>query len=208
MAAVVKRGRPREFDRDKALNSAMEVFWTKGYEGTSLDDLLKAMGKISPPSFYAAFGSKEQLFFEAVDIYVGTVGARPIQALEAAKTAREGIEALLCESMEVFSGPPPGCVVFLSAINCAPASKSIEDRMRGYRVRAPEVIAKRIKRGIAEGDVPKAADVEALVSFYTTFLHGMPLRARDGVSRKVLRAGITVAMAAWDALAGSPRQKK
>jgi AcrR family transcriptional regulator len=60
---VAKRGRPRVFDREQALSAAMEVFWDKGYEGASLDDLQAAMGGISPPSFYSAFGSKEALFF-------------------------------------------------------------------------------------------------------------------------------------------------
>ena len=181
----------------------MEVFWTKGYEGASLDDLLKAMGKINPPSFYAAFGSKEQLFFEAVDLYVGTVGNRPIEALEAASTAREGIAAMLREAVGVFCGPPPGCVVFLSAINCAPASKSIQDRMRGYRARVPEVMRKRLERGVIEGDVPEQADLGAIVSVYATFLHGLPLQARDGVAREVLLAGAAGAMAAWDRLVAS-----
>jgi len=195
-----KRGRPREFDRDQALGRAMEIFWAKGYEGASLDDLLKAMGNIKPPSFYAAFGSKEQLFFEAVDIYVATVGNRPIQALEAAATAREGFEAMLLEAVEIFCGPPPGCVVLLSAVNCAPASKAVQDRMRGYRAQAPEVFRKRLERGVMEGDVPKGVDPEPVVSFYTTFLHGLPLRARDGTSRDVLRSGVAGAMAGWEML--------
>src|SRR5215475_1081680 len=122
---TLNRGRPRGFDREEALRRAMEAFWEKGYEGASLDDLLAAMGGISPPSFYAAFGSKEQLFFEVVERYAKTLGSRPVQALERGSTAREGIEAMLREAVAIFCSPdmPPGCVVVLGAINCAPANK-------------------------------------------------------------------------------------
>jgi AcrR family transcriptional regulator len=201
-----KRGRPRAFDRDEALRGAMKVFWEKGYEGASLEELQSAMGAISPPSFYAAFGSKERLFFEAVDLYVETIGYRPMQALEAAPTAREGVEAMMRESVNLMCGKntPPGCLMFLGAINCAPANKSVQDHMRTYRIEAPDLIRKRLQRGIAEGDVPKGVDLEPLVSLYASVVHGLPVRARDGASRKALLAGVTGAMAAWDQLTGSP----
>jgi AcrR family transcriptional regulator len=206
---VLKRGRLPTFDRDEALRGAMMVFWEKGYEGASLDDLLAAMGMSSPPSFYAAFGSKERLFFEAVELNSQTFGLRPIQALEAARTAREGIRAMLGASVEIFTGAetPAGCLVFLGAVNCAPASKSIQDRMVGYRAQISDVIRRRLACGVADGDVPSGIDLEPVVSLYATLLNGLPLRARDGASRADLLAGVEASMIAWDSLLPSRRQR-
>ncbi|MGE0564301.1 MAG: TetR/AcrR family transcriptional regulator [Pseudolabrys sp.] len=205
-----KRGRPRAFDRDEALRAAMTVFWDKGYEGASLEELQAAMGSISPPSFYAAFGSKERLFFEVVDLYVEEVGSRPTRALENAPTARAGVEAMLREAVDIYSDPdtPHGCLVIMSAVNCAPANKSVQDRMRGYRVHAPDLIRNRLKRGVAEGNVPKGIDLEPLVSLYTNFVYGLPMRARDGASRKDMLAGVAAAMAAWDRMIGPAQTEK
>jgi AcrR family transcriptional regulator len=187
----------------------MTVFWEKGYEGASLEDLQSAMGAINPPSFYAAFGSKERLFFEAVELYIETVGCRPTRALESAVTAREGVEGMLREVVGICSGPntPRGCLLFLGAINCAPANKSLEDHMRPYRIQAPDFIRKRLERGVAEGDVPTGVDLEPPVSLYASVVYGVPVRARDGASRKTLLAGVTGAMAAWDQLI-SPKPRR
>jgi AcrR family transcriptional regulator len=188
----------------------MTVFWEKGYEGASLEELQLAMGAISPPSFYAAFGSKERLFFEAVDLYGETVGYRPRQALESAMTAREGVEALLREAIDIYCEPntPRGCLMLLGAINCTPANTSVQDRMRTYRIQPPAVIRTRLERGVAEGDVPAGVDLEPLVSLYASVIHGLAVRARDGASRDELLAGVTAAMAAWDHLIGpAPRSE-
>jgi AcrR family transcriptional regulator len=207
---VSKRGRPRAFDRDEALRCAMVVFWEKGYEGASLEELQSAMGAISPPSFYAAFGSKERLFFEAVDLYVETIGYRPMQALEAAPTAREGVEAMMREAVNIMcdKNTPLGCLMVLGAINCAPANKSVQDHMRTYRIEAPNLIRRRLERGVAEGDVSKGVDLEPLASLYASVVHGLPIRARDGASREALLAGITAAMAAWDRLIGPAQARR
>jgi AcrR family transcriptional regulator len=199
---VAKRGRKRGFDRDAALRAAVELFWEKGYEGTSLEELQSVMGSISPPSFYAAFGSKEQLFFEAVDLYGKTVGCRPLGVLESATTAREGVEAMLRASVDICTegGKPRGCLLLTGAVNCAPANKAVEVRIRALRLETPEVIRKRLKRGIAEGDIPKGTDLEPLVSLYASVGQGLSARARDGASRKSLLAAITGAMAAWHEL--------
>jgi AcrR family transcriptional regulator len=206
---VSKRGRPRAFDRDEALGAAMTVFWEKGYEGASLEELQSAMGVVSPPSFYAAFGSKEQLFFEVVDRFTHKIGYRPVAALEDRPTAREGVEAMLREAVDVFCGrgTPHGCPVILGGVNCTPSSKAVQDRLHQHRLQIPGVFRKRLKRAVAEGDLPDI-DLTALVSFYTTFYLGLPLRAHDGASRDELFAAVSAAMVAWDGLIGSkPRRK-
>jgi AcrR family transcriptional regulator len=187
----------------------MTVFWEKGYEGASLDELQSAMGVASPPSFYAAFGSKEQLFFEAVDRFTHTIGYRPVAALEDAPTAREGIEAMLREAVDVFCGrgTPHGCPVILGGVNCTPSSKTVQDRLRQHRLQIPIVFRKRLKRAVTEGDLPDI-DLTVLVSFYATFYLGLPMRAHDGASRDEMFAAVAAAMGAWDALIGAkPRRK-
>ncbi|MFP5296803.1 MAG: TetR/AcrR family transcriptional regulator, partial [Alphaproteobacteria bacterium] len=92
-------GRPRSFDRDQALTRAMEVFWAKGYADASMAELTAAMG-VSAPSLYAAFGSKEQLFREAVELYQRTQGADAWRCLDGDMPVRDAVEALLLATAE------------------------------------------------------------------------------------------------------------
>ena len=199
---MAKRGRPAGFDRAEALQRAMELFWARGYEGATLEDLQAAMGGISPPSFYHAFGSKEALFREAVDLYMATVGDPTVRALTELPTARAAIEAMLHEAADSFccGDKPRGCLIVLGAINCSRASKDVQDHLFSIRLQAPEFIMRRLERGVAEGDLPPGLDLPALASFYTTVLHGLAIRARDGASRKALMDAVNGAMAAWETL--------
>src|SRR4051794_38993981 len=108
------RGRPRSFDREAALDSAMLLFWEHGYEATSLSQLTAAMG-ISPPSLYAAFGDKQALFLETVDRYVTRGGADTLSLMGDAKTAREAVAHFLELSAQRLTNPnfPRGCMVVL-----------------------------------------------------------------------------------------------
>lgn len=191
-------GRPREFDRDEALQRAMQLFWAQGYEGTTLADLQKAMGGITAPSFYAAFGSKEDLFREAVELYKQTTGTPIMKALSEGPTARASMEAMLEIAAESVCrrGNPRGCMMVHGALNCAPANKGVEGFLREQRGIREKAIRDRLRRGIAEGDLPASTDVSALVSFYTSIVDGMAIRARDGASRKALRDIVKCAMAA------------
>jgi len=200
---VSRTGRPREFDRDAALMKAMELFWARGYEGATLTDLQKFMGGITAPSFYAAFGSKEKLFREAVELYHKTEGVVMVKALMEGPTARTSVEGLLRAVAGSFSqtGKPHGCLVVLGAINCIPGNKSVEDFMCEQRALREKFMRQRLRRGVAEGDLPRTTDTNALASFYTIVIDGMAIRARDGASRKALRAIVDLAMAAWDTMA-------
>src|SRR5438477_713027 len=110
---MARTGRPRGFDRKEALRQAMMVFWRLGYEGATLPDLQAAMGGLSPPSIYAAFGSKENLFREAAGLYGTTIGGRPLRALAAHPTARDAVQAMLHEAADLYGAPdmPRGCLV-------------------------------------------------------------------------------------------------
>jgi AcrR family transcriptional regulator len=185
----------------------MIVFWEKGYEGASLEDLQEAMGGISPPSFYAAFSSKEALFFETVELYARTIAIRPRAALEA-PTARGAVEGFFRASVEIVTGPrtPHSCLLMLGAINCAPANHSIELKMKQLRREGSESLRERIERGVREGDLPEHIAIDALVSLAISFAHGVPIRARDGASRADLLAGLAAFMAAWDAITSQEKE--
>jgi len=178
----------------------MEVFWGLGYEGATLEKLQEAMGGITPPSFYAAFGSKEQLFREAVELYSRTLGVPMMKALEEGPTARASVEALLHAAVEAFCKPglPRGCFLVFGAINSVPANKTVQDYVRGLRVRRQKLIQQRLQRGVDEGELPANLDLAALAAFFTTVVDGLAIQARDGVSRKALKFAVRCAMAAWD----------
>lgn len=197
-----KRGRPTSFDRDKALRRAMEVFWAHGYEGATLKALQEAMGGISPPSFYHAFGSKERLFEEVADLYVETIGEPSVRALNNASSARAGIEAMLRLTAKSFSSPgkPRGCLLVLGATRCAPANKGPENYLKAIRQRAPEVIKRRLECAVADGEFAPDIDVAGIAAFYATVVHGLGVRAGDGVPQAALMAAVDGAMAAWPQL--------
>lgn len=204
---MARRGRPASFDRTEALQRAMELFWSRGYEGATLEELQAVMGGISPPSFYNAFGSKEALFKEAADLYIKTVGGPPMCALEEGKTARASIEGMLRHAVESFSQPgkPRGCLLFLGATKCAPANQGPQEYLQMVRQRSPEAIKKRLRRAVTEGDISPDADLDAIVAFYVTLAHGLAVRAGDGVSRADLMAAVDGAMSAWPAMTRPPR---
>lgn len=193
------RGRPRTFDRDEALRRAMEVFWEHGYESTSISDLTAAMG-INAPSLYGAFGSKEELFREAVAHYNATEGAPLDAALRDLPTARESIAEVLRHNANVFAAAdrPSGCMIVLSA--CTDRSQTVHDHLADRRLDLERSFAERIERGIADGDVPAGADVARVAAFYNTVNHGMAIQARDGADRAKLSAIAESAIAAWDVL--------
>jgi AcrR family transcriptional regulator len=198
------RGRPRTFDRQQALQRAVEVFQAKGYDGATLEDLLTAMGGIAPPSFYAAFGSKDALFGEALEWYCEHAGGPSRQALER-PGVRGAIEGMLRCSVNMFVSDHAGsrgCLLVPGAMNTTRGNKAANDRLRDARAQAPVVIRKRLDRAIRDGELPAGVDAAAVTAFYATFLNGLAIRARDGASRAALGAAVDGAMAAWPALTG------
>jgi AcrR family transcriptional regulator len=206
---MARKGRPPTFDREEALHRAMELFWAHGYEGTTLEDLQSAMGVISPPSFYNAFGSKEQLFKEVADLYLATIGEPTVRGLEEAMTARDGVEAMLRLTAESLSqrGKPHGCLLVLGAMNCTPANKGAQDYLQAIRQRAPKVIKQRLDRSVAQGELSAEIDTKAIAAFYATVIHGIGVRAGDGASRAELMAAADGAIAAWETLTAPPKKR-
>lgn len=196
-----RTGRPREFDRQEALRQAMELFWAQGYEGTTLVDLQKAMGGITAPSFYAAFGSKEALFRESVSLYAESAGSGIVRALSEGETARDSVGAMFREVVSLVSGTrtPKGCLIVLGGINCSPANSGVADFLRELRRQRAETIRSRLKRGVLEGNLPTGADVNGLAEYITTVIDGICLQAKDGASRKKLIRTTELAMSAFGA---------
>jgi AcrR family transcriptional regulator len=182
----------------------MEAFWRHGYEGTSITDLTAAMG-INSPSLYAAFGSKEQLFREAVAVYDATEGAATTRALADEPTARLSVEAMLRDNVEAYADPatPNGCMIVLAATVGAVANAGVRDLLADNRHQSLKAVAERIERGIEDGDVPPGTDAEAVAGLYVTVLQGLSIQARDGASRHALHAVVDGAMAVWDTLVGA-----
>lgn len=193
-----RRGRPREFDRDAALDAALRVFWDLGYDAASIGELTRAMG-ISSPSLYAAFGSKQQLFDEALDRYGRGAGSHTPRALQSTGTAREAVESMLRNNADSYAddGTPAGCLVILAAPTCTRENAGANALLHDRRRRTGQILRHRIERAIDSGELPPESDADALAAFYLTVLHGMSIQARDGAGRALLHASIDVAMRAW-----------
>ncbi|WP_343698617.1 TetR/AcrR family transcriptional regulator [Caulobacter sp.] len=192
------RGRPRAFDREDALAKATHLFWRKGYEATSISDLTAAMG-IGSPSLYAAFGSKEALYMEALGHYQARYEASVWGRFNTAPTARAAVEALLMDSAAALTGAlpgtPNGCMVTLSSVA---DHAEIADLVRTARGVTLQRLETRLTRAVAAGEISASLDIRALARFVQTVQNGMSILARDGAPRAELEAVAQVTMAGWD----------
>jgi len=199
------RGRPRAFDRDVALQTAMKLFWTKGYEATSISDLTDALG-IGVKSLYAAFGSKDELYAEALKCYTTSYEHLTLGRFRKAATARDAALAYLHDSAAAITGAdidlPRGCMVNLGTVG-SDGHDELRELMRTARGGAFEVISERLERAVAEGELPAAVDVVKLARYLQTVQSGMAIRARDGADRSELQAVAEVAMAGWESIVAS-----
>jgi AcrR family transcriptional regulator len=191
-------GRPREFDRDAALEAAMLLFWRKGFASASMTDLCEAMG-VRSPSLYAAFESKEALYLAAFEHYVATEGQAVWDKLAAGATAREGVENLLIKTAETLPKSrtaPAGCMVALGAVSDEwPAT--IAREVRKVRLELLDNFRARLEAAVASGELPAGIDVDAVSRFYLSVIQGMAIQARDGATQAELRGAAKAAMAAW-----------
>ena len=192
------RGRPLSFDRDAALETAMHVFWERGYEAASIADLTSAMG-ITPPSLYTAFGDKEQLFLEAIERYALGYGSAGARALNEEPTARGAIERWLLEAANELTQPchPKGCMVVMAATNCSAAAERVQDALLLRRTEAIANVGRRIQGGIDSGELPPDTDAKDLANFYATIYQGMSMQAKDGATHESLLATVRTAMRSW-----------
>lgn len=192
-----KTGRPLSFDRADALEKAMLAFWRHGYETTSVAELTATMG-ITAPSLYAAFGDKQSLFLEAMRLYAGdsaAIGA----ALDAAPSARAGVQAMLEGAATAFTGvdTPPGCLLASSTASGSAASRPVQEAVAAVRADIGALLRRRVDADIAAGMLPPAADARALADLVLAVIQGMSVLARDGMPRSRLMAVGALALAAF-----------
>jgi AcrR family transcriptional regulator len=195
------RGRPAVFDRAKALNRAMKLFWERGYEGTSFDELIAAMG-ISASSFYNSFASKEALYCEATQSYLEWAGQWFFAILNDPSTDTKTAFARLFEATaeEFTRGDHPlGCMISLAGTHCSPGMGNIRDMMAEHRAFSESAMANRMRKGVASGDMPKDTDCDMLAAYYSAVARGLAVQARDGASREKLSEIGRLAMRAWPA---------
>jgi AcrR family transcriptional regulator len=203
---MARTGRPRGFDRDEAIQHAMRLFWEQGYEATSLAQLKAAMGGISSPSFYAAFGSKEALFQTVLDCYLETHGRVTAPLKDPSLPPRDAIEQALLASaqMQADTTHPLGCLLVLSTIAGSPENRHLQAQMAAERQRNRDGMRACIRRAIAEGSLHSRTDADALAAMFDTLLVGISIQARDGVPLAGIKAGIREAMGLWDVRATAP----
>lgn len=193
----MKKGRPRQFDKDKALGIALRLFWNHGFEGVSVARLANEMG-INIPSLYAAFGNKEQLFIAAVELYGQTNGNIYPHAL-AQPTAYEVAKTILLAEVDLVSNPnePDGCLMIQGALVTSPESQNLVVQMAGMRAGAEGWLADRFVLAKKHGDLPPHANPKALACYIMAVNSGLAIQAKTGVTKAELLEVVEIALCSW-----------
>jgi AcrR family transcriptional regulator len=200
----MNRGRPRKTDPSTALVTAMKVFWEKGYEGTSMSDLVAATG-MAKPGLYATFGDKEGIYTKALEHYFHELGSPLLDDIRQSPDAidvviRRFLQAIAASASDKTS--PSGCFVVHSIIECASQPPALEALGRTFNEKRRETFLKRIRAAKREGALPETTNVKDLAEFYSGQVLALAVMARAGADRKSLNRFIDVAMNALPT--GSP----
>jgi AcrR family transcriptional regulator len=192
-------GRHRQFDVDQALDAALRVFWSKGYEGASYADLTKATG-VERPALYSAFGNKEALFRQALDRYYEHYLHYLPEAMEL-PTAREVAAHIVFNAVELNTRYPEhtGCLGINGVLAASDDAEPVRQAMIDARAAAEAQLRDRFERAKTDGDLPQTAQSDVLAAFVIAVTHGIAVQAKAGFSRDKLKAVATQALSTWPA---------
>lgn len=195
---VRKRGRPRVLNRETGLDVAANLFWERGYEGTSIADLTAAMG-ITPPSLYATFGSKEELFRTALNHSISQQNSQRLQLLDAKIPVYETLKLFLYDIAEGDTQPdkPRGCIVSTAVLQHSEENASVARTTAALREASMQILKSRFDRAVREGELPEGTDTDTLARFYGAVIQGMSAQACDGACTTRLKALVDIALNAW-----------
>ncbi|MBU1755489.1 MAG: TetR/AcrR family transcriptional regulator [Alphaproteobacteria bacterium] len=196
MQKLATKGRPREFDIETALGAALRVFWTKGYEGASLTELTEAMG-VTRPSLYAAFGNKEALFSQALDLYEKDKLAYIGQAIEQ-PTARAVAEYMLSGAIDTATGGEcRGCMGVIASVACQSVEPSIRDDVNRRAQSSKDAIVARMQQAVDANEFTLPVEAEAITRYLLAIMQGMSVQAQSGATKAELEQVAHSALAAW-----------
>lgn len=190
-------GRHREFDLGRALETALSLFWQKGYEGTSFGDLTEATG-VARPGLYAAFGNKEALFHRALDLYDEKYLGFMRDALDES-TSFKVVQSILEGSVELHTmfSAHPGCLGITGALACSDEAESVRTELIRRRAVSQMALRRKLEEFQRRGDLPSSADCTALAAFVMAVSQGTAVQAKAGASKKVLDGLIRHALSSW-----------
>lgn len=190
-------GRQREFDVDEALEAALRVFWRKGYEGTSYNDLTQAIG-VERPALYSAFGNKEALFRRALDRYYEHYLDFFPAALEQ-PTSKQVAAHILKGVAELNTRYPDhtGCLGIQGVLAGSDDAEPVRRTLIDARAKAEATLRDRFERAKQEGDLPQTANATALAAFVSAVSHGMAVQAKAGYPREILELVVEQALSTW-----------
>lgn len=191
-----KMGRPRTFSEDEALEAAMRVFWEKGYEGASMNDLTSAMG-INRSSLYTIFGDKEALFHRAIERYKQGPVSFVWDSL-AQPTARQVVELLLHQAVDLLADPknPRGCLSIQGALAVGSEAESVKQALIAFRKTGETALTRRFAQAQAAGEISGKLDPADLARYVLTLLTGLGVQGANGATRAQLEKIVTMALAA------------
>jgi TetR/AcrR family transcriptional repressor of nem operon len=183
------RGRPREFDTDAAIERAMGVFWSSGYHGTSLPDLLEATN-LSRGSLYAAFGDKHGLFLRALDRYIADALTRLDTELDPRKNALAGLRTCLAGYVERASGVggKRGCLVVATAMELAGHDIEVEQRIRRFFKAMEARLTAALTRARAAGELATAVEPATVARLLVCLVEGMRVVSKTSADRSLSQA--------------------
>ncbi|MCB1947657.1 TetR/AcrR family transcriptional regulator [Nitrosomonas sp.] len=195
-----KKGRPLGYDPEEMLETAMQLFWTGGYDATSLDDILSA-ANISKSSFYHMFGSKQQLFERCLGRYCDRQLALIEDGLQQSSTGRDFIEALLYGLVDAARKKEErykGCFVTNTIYEFVDRDENISKLISGTLAQHNQLLQAAIKKGQAEGLITKQKTPKVLASFLMCSIAGIRTMIFAKVEIDQLVDAVDVALAALD----------
>jgi AcrR family transcriptional regulator len=192
---MTKVGRPRSFDKDEALKKAMYIFWEKGYEGTTMANLIESIG-MKAPSIYAAFGNKDSMFKEVVQSYLPIVVDGQLKLLNSSPKIYDAVEATLKACVNLYTGKdnPPSCLVMTAAINTAPEHSEHVEALKMLREKYKSAWIERFKEAEIDQQLTHDANPNELAEYFTTLIQGMTIKAKDGANRDELTSTSRLAL--------------